>query len=48
MVWELVDNLDLEYLLFSSYTLGITVTAKSHWFPQLLPYCLLMLLLERL
>ena len=46
MVWELFDNLYLEYLLFSSYTLGITVTAKSHWFPQLLPCYLLMLLLE--
>ena len=38
--WELVNNLDLKYLLFSSYTLGITVKVKSHWFPQLLPYYL--------
>ena len=27
----------MEFSLFNFYTLGITVTAKSHWFPQLLP-----------
>ena len=27
----------IEFSLFTFYTLGITVTAKSHWFPQLLP-----------
>ena len=36
----------IEHSLFNFYTLGITVTVKSHWFPQLLPYYLLMLLLE--
>ena len=30
---KLVNNLDLKYLLFYLYTLGITVKAKSHWFP---------------
>ena len=27
----------IECFLFNFHTLGITVTAKSHWFPQLLP-----------
>ena len=27
----------IEHSLFNFYTLGITVTVKSHWFPQLLP-----------